>query len=280
VVEVDEHDGCTLPRPLGVGDNSNQHLPKAATIGQTGQVVVKRLVPELRLIGAAVAAASGLEPEADPWQPERAVWPLLEIVDESLPEPWLATLEAHLDGGAEPDATRRARRFSSVRHLADLFDRYALHRPAMVRAWTSGHDADEAGHDLPRETAWQAELWRRLRARIPHADPAERLDAACARLREEPWLVELPQRLSLFGLTRLPAGHVEVLQALAAERDVHLFLLHPSPVLWERVAQATEDRPCIIRRTDDITALLPANRLLASWGHDSRELRLAGCFSP
>jgi hypothetical protein len=47
VVEVDEHEGGSLSGPLGVGDNSNQHLPKAATIGQTGQVVVKRLVPEL-----------------------------------------------------------------------------------------------------------------------------------------------------------------------------------------------------------------------------------------
>jgi len=219
-----------------------------------------------RLVGDAVAAAAGIDPDADPWLPERAVWPLLEIVDASLAEPWLRSLAEHLgaDGG-----DRRARRFATVRHVADLFDRYALHRPAMVRAWAAGEDAG-----IPPDGAWQAELWRRLRARIPAADPAERLAGACARLRERPELVDLPDRVSLFGLTRLPAGHAAVLRALAAARDVHLFVLHPSPALWERVARATAGRPPIARRVEDITATLPANRLLASWGHDARELQL------
>jgi exodeoxyribonuclease V gamma subunit len=228
-----------------------------------------------RLVGEAVAAASGLDSDADPWLPERVVWPLLEVVDDSLAEPWLQTLGAHLDGATDgPDSVGRARRFSSTRHLTDIFDRYALHRPEMVRAWARGRDTDVASQPLPRETVWQAELWRRLRNRIPHPDPAERLDAACARLRDEPALLELPQRISLFGLTRLPASHLEVLRALAVGRDVHLFLLHPSPALWERVANAIDSQPPIASRSKDVTATLPTNRLLASWGHDARELQL------
>ncbi|MEJ7570219.1 MAG: exodeoxyribonuclease V subunit gamma, partial [Gaiellaceae bacterium] len=83
-----------------------------------------------RLVGDAVMVASGLEGDRDPWLPERAVWPLLDVVDEALPEAWLASLAAHLNGTTdEPDPDRRARRFTGVRHLADLFDRYALHRP-------------------------------------------------------------------------------------------------------------------------------------------------------
>ncbi len=85
---------------------------------------------------------------------------------------------------------------------------------------------------LPAGAAWQAELWRRLRDRIGVPGPAERRRRACERLAEDPALVELPPRLSLFGLTRLPAGQLEVLRALASGRDVHLFLLHPSPALW------------------------------------------------
>ena len=118
---------------------------------------------------------------------------------------------------------------------------------------------------------WQAELWRRLRARIGVPDPAERVEGACARLREEPGIVDLPARLSLFGLTRLPAGHLNVLRALAVGRDVHVFMLHPSPALWERVA---ERGVSVSRRREDPTAALPANRLLASWGQDSREMQL------
>ena len=61
---------------------------------------------------------------------------------------------------------------------------------------------------------------------------AERLEPACAALEADPALVALPERLALFGLTRLPVSHLRVLRALAAGRDVHLMLLHPSPAMW------------------------------------------------
>ena len=227
-----------------------------------------------RLVNAAVAAASGIDPDEDGWLPERMVWPLLEVVDASLSEPWLHVLAGHLGGnGGDADSARRARRFSSARHLAELFDRYSLERPAMVRAWARGEDTDGAGGDLRADAAWQAELWRRLNQRIDQPGPAERIEGACKRLRAEPGLLDLAQRASLFGLTRLPAGHLQVLHALSAGRDIHLFLLHPSPALWHSVAERTHESP-VVRRSKDPTAALASNRLLGSWGRDARELQL------
>src|SRR5919202_1990903 len=72
-----------------------------------------------RLVGDAVATASGIDPDTDPWLPERAVWPLLDVVDAALGEPWLAELARHLGRDDAPgDPSRRARRFSTVRHVA------------------------------------------------------------------------------------------------------------------------------------------------------------------
>jgi exodeoxyribonuclease V gamma subunit len=229
-----------------------------------------------RLTGDAIAAASGIDPATDPWLAERLMWPLLEVVDDALQEPWLQLLAVHLGAGSDaPEATRRARRLSAVRHIADLFDRYALHRPQMLLAWATGENADADGQPLPGDARWQPELWRRLRERLAgDPDPATRLDAACRRLREDVALVDLPTRISLFGLTRLPAASLQVLGALAQRRDVHLFVLHPSPVLWERVAAAAGPGARTIRRADDATRHLPRNRLLASWGQDARELQL------
>ena len=212
--------------------------------------------PPRAVVTAAIATAAGVDPETDPWLPERMVWPLLEVIDDALEEPWLHRLAAHLGGSRE-----RARRFGAARHLADLFDGYALHRPELVRDWTAGN------HD-----GWQAELWRRLRERIAEPDPAERLERACARLRAEPDIADLPPRLSVFGLTRLPTGHLHVFRALADRRDVHLFLLHPSPALWARIA--TGDHEPVERRATDPTATVPTNRVLASWAHDAREMQL------
>ena len=194
-----------------------------------------------RVVGDAVAAASGVDPERDPWLPERATWPLLDVLEASLGEPWLDAVAEHLGADSDkPDPVRRARRLSVVRHAADLFDRYALNRPEMIQAWITGDDTDGAGGSLPPMSRWQAELWRRLRLRIGIPGPAERLEPACARLRTDAAVVDLPARLSLFGLTRVPAGHLHVLQAIAAVRDVHLFLLHPSPALWDEIAKANQ----------------------------------------
>ncbi len=217
-----------------------------------------------RLVTGAVAAALGIDREVDPWLPARSVWPLLDVVEESLAEAWLATLAAHVGrAGDDADESRRTRRLSAVRHIADLYDSYAVHRPAMLHAWVEG-----------RDNGWQAELWRRLRARIGRPSLAERLAEACDVLRADPTVVDLPARVSLFGLTRFPASYLDVLSALAVTRDVHLFLLHPSEALWARIASITHDRPPIVRRAEDETAALPQNPLLASWAQDAREMQL------
>jgi exodeoxyribonuclease V gamma subunit len=210
-----------------------------------------------RLVGQVVDEATGVDPARDPWPAERSVWTLLDIVDEHAGQPWLAPLAGHL--GEHPGA----RRFTAVRHVADLFDRYGVHRPAMVRAWAAGHDVDGDGRPLPADATWQAELWRHLHDQAVIASPAERLQAAGERVRLEPGVVDLPRRLALFGLTRLPASYLDVLHALAAGRDVHLFLLHPSPALWDRIA------------TDpDPDAARPHHPLLAAWGRDARDMQL------
>ncbi|HWD64679.1 MAG TPA: exodeoxyribonuclease V subunit gamma, partial [Solirubrobacteraceae bacterium] len=217
-----------------------------------------------RLIGGALAVASGISPETDPWLPERMVWTLLEVIGTQREAAWLAPLVAHLDSAAD-------RRFARVRRIAQLFDDYGVRRPALLQAWARGQD-DRAD--------WQPELWRCLRDRIGVPSGAERLPEACRRLRTEPDLVDLPERFCLFGLTRMPPGYLEALHALAAGREVHLLVLHPSPVLWERVRRKLGDESFAGPRRLDPTAPLPANRLLASWGRDSRELQLVLGSSP
>jgi exodeoxyribonuclease V gamma subunit len=220
------------------------------------------------IVAEAVARASAIDPSEDPWQPARAAWSLAEVIDAQLEEDWLATLRRHLDRAPEP----QGRRLGIARRLAVLFDRYARHRPGMIDAWAQGDVVDEDGRPLPVDLAWQARLWNLLRERLsefPH--PAARIQASCARLRSEPGLIDLPDRLSLFGITRLPAADLQVVRALAERRDVDLLLLHPSPVLWDCLATLAPD---VRRRGEDPTLAVARHPLLASWGRDVRELQL------
>jgi exodeoxyribonuclease V gamma subunit len=217
------------------------------------------------LVGTATAVACGVDKDKDPWPPARSVWPLLALVDAHLDDEFMGPLADHLRASSPtgPNGEPKLRRFPTVRHLADLYDHYAVHRPDLVLGWAKG-----AG------TSWQAELWRLLRAHIGVPSPAERFEAAASRLATGPDLLdEVPPRLSVFGLTRLPASHLRVLKAISVQRDVHLFLLHPSGALWDKVA-ANPSLPGTLRRADDSTAGLPANTLLRSWGRDAREMQL------
>ncbi|HVU92751.1 MAG TPA: exodeoxyribonuclease V subunit gamma, partial [Jatrophihabitans sp.] len=206
------------------------------------------------LLDEQVAAAdAGYAEAVARWAPERATWPLLEVIDRCAPvEPWCAALAAHLDG-AGPE-TPGGRRFAVAAKLTRFFDRYGRSRPELIAAWADGRD------EVPADLAWQAELWRRLRAELGPS-PAELLDRACAAVPDGP-------DFSIFGATRIPPARITMLRAVARTRDVHLWLHHPSPALWDAV-RASGERPG--RRRD--SQPVARHPLLASMSRDVRELQ-------
>ncbi|MGF1645924.1 MAG: exodeoxyribonuclease V subunit gamma [Kineosporiaceae bacterium] len=230
-----------------------------------------RLVAQVVAAADVPAGATGGGPDRDPWRPEALVWPVLETVDAVTGQPWCPALGAYLTGDE-----RRRRRHAAAARLAALLASYGAQRPAMVRAWAAGQDTDGVGQPLPGDLAWQARLWREVRDRVGVPSPAERLPGACDRLRAEPRLVDLPVRLSVFGPTRLSGDQVAALHALAAHRDVHLWLPHPSPAMWRAVAEvAAASLPVVPRRRDDPTTRAVRHPLLAALARDARELQVA-----
>ena len=218
----------------------------------------------VRLLDEAVGSAcSDYAESVEVWSAERAVWPLMRVIDEcAQTQPWARVLAVHLglDGGSD-----KGRRFAVAARLARHFAAYGRARPAMLRAWRSGRDEQGDGAALPSDLAWQPELWRRLRAVIDRPSPAELLDAACDELKKT--TAALPERFSVFGPTRISPSRMQVLAALAERHEIHLWLHHASPALWDAVAIA-KVKPG--RRIQDT---LVRNPLLASMSRDVRELQ-------
>jgi exodeoxyribonuclease V gamma subunit len=240
----------------------------AAAGGRDG-VAANVLFPSpARLVGDVLSTLAGYGRDEDPWVGTRFVWSVLTVIDDCVAKPWCGVLAHHLgaDGG-EPH--RRGRRYATAADLANLFTSYGENRPTLINDWAASSDTDGAGELLDTEIDWQARLWRRLRKGIGVASPAERLAGACATLLEHRDSVDLPSRLSLFGPTRLSRTHLAVFKSLAAHRDVHLWLTHPSPAMWEKLA-AVEPA---VRRIDDESALALANPLLIGLSRDVRELQ-------
>lgn len=227
-----------------------------------------------RIVGDIVDRLSKDPAAVENWRAERLMWPILATLDDHIDDPRLAVLAHHIGRDESRGARlRRGRRLSTARTIAALFDSYAWQRPEMLRDWAAGHDVDGAAGSptvLPDALSWQPWFWRLVRERIGVAHLAEELDAITALLTDDPGVVDLPDRVTVFGPTRLPQMMRDVLRALAVHRSVNLYLPHPSDALWRAVAARNH------HESSHRSANLPVavnNPLLASLSRDVVELQ-------
>ena len=171
------------------------------------------------------------------------MWPLLEVVDEALGEPWMRPLASHLQ--AEPRAPVR-RRAPPGRPVRPLRAAAPGAHPGLGRR--RGRALAAGAVAAPERAAGRARpgLARggRVRAAARRAGPSR-----------------TSRRASRCSASRgCPAGQLRVLDALALHRDVRLFLLHPSPALWQparRHRRASRAAPRTRRSTRPRTACWP-----------------------
>ncbi len=213
-----------------------------------------------------IAEIAGTRDE-DPWSPDAMTWPLLEVIDSHLDQPWCRPLATHLGHFAdgEEQELRQGRRYALARRLAGLFASYARQRPQLLADWLAGDTADLAGDLL-----WQPPLWRHLVDAVALDPPHIRHTKTVAQLRES-GSPQLPERMSMFGYTRLSTTDIELLEALAEHHDLHLWLPHPSAALWTTLADLRGPVP----RREDTSHRLVGHPLLATLGRDLRELQRA-----
>ena len=214
--------------------------------------------------------------DTDPWSPDAMTWPLLEVIDAVLDEPWCRTLATHLGHFTDAEAARadageaelrRGRRYAVARRIAGLFASYAAQRPQLLADWAVGDHTDGAGQDLDPDLEWQPRLWQALTGRVDADPPDVRHRKTVAALRAS--AVDLPPRISLFGHTRLSATDIELLDALSVNHDLHLWLPHPSDTLWRALSGIRGQVP----RTEDNSHHHAGHPLLATLGRDVRELQ-------
>ncbi|MFN7148928.1 MAG: exodeoxyribonuclease V subunit gamma, partial [Microthrixaceae bacterium] len=247
-----------------------RHLGAGPAGGDGIAANIERAYPaSLRL--SVLDAASGGD-GADPWRVEHLVWSVLAEL--------ALGVDIGVDGSADSELVRVAEvpaggsRYSRARRIADLFDRYHVHRTDMVLQWAEHRDVDGSGRPLAEHDRWQPQLWRRVRDRIATPSPPERLPELLVALHSGELQLTLPDRLAMFGLSVLPggAGFLDLADAVGATRELHVFLLEPSPSAARHVA-AGVDRPGDVARlrAEDRSAELVAHPLLRSWGRLHRE---------
>jgi exodeoxyribonuclease V gamma subunit len=133
----------------------------------------------------------------------------------------------HPDGGTDPQ-----RLIDLSRCIAELFDRYLLHRPELIAAWNQGVDWPECGIPTPPAAVWQRRLWQAI-TRNEHRRYRS-VSAMAEDLKKviQPGADQIPERLSVWLCGSVVPAHLRFLEAVGEHSNVGLFVLTPACEYW------------------------------------------------
>jgi len=207
----------------------------------------------------------------DPFSKEMLVWKIFFALEKADGEAAPAGMRfAEIDNYLEHTGDELSR-YHLAAELGDLFDRYLLFRPELIRAWERG----ENPLSQFKAAAWQMELWRDLGRGIAKTHFAALQEAVnqmvypeffpeASTLSLSALQEKLPARLFLFGFAALPFNYLDLFKALSNLIEIHLFHVNPCAEFWgDQIRPGGKKR---LVKADEIEG----HPLLASWGRLGR----------
>ncbi len=166
------------------------------------------------------------QPEKSPFDPDVMTWKIMKLLPSCIAEPESAELRSYL-GNGKPGL----KQYQFASRLADMYDHYLLFRQDWIFAWEQGGKKD----------GWQSLLWRELSAGNETKHRPALARAFASALEKNPGLVQnLPERVSVFGISTLPPFHMEVFNVLSNYLEVNLFFMNPCAEYWGDVPSRQE----------------------------------------
>jgi exodeoxyribonuclease V gamma subunit len=208
------------------------------------------------------------------YHPDYLTWKLVQILPEMCRQETFREIRHYL---SRNDSVSSVRLYQLSNRIAQVFDQYLAFRPEMILNW-------EAGRTFNEDELWQAELWKRIVTDSPGAHPAALVEKFRERLlTSDPASMNLPQRISLIGISALPLLFITMLNDLAAYVDVHLFLFNPCREYWSGIMSDRERESTLQYITtktkknlsEEDLFLEQGNPLLASMGKVNRDFLTA-----
>lgn len=251
---------------IGVRDWLQREL--GSRLASQGRVSTAGIVANVRFMFVqqfldTVFSASGAEFVED-WNIDHLTWFVHRAID--------AIGRPSIPGAA-------TRPLTVARVIADLFDRYGVHRPSMLRYWQQGRgvDAVEPLLELPEHLRWQQHLYTHVCRLIDAQSPAERLAGLEASIAESGLPENIPDRVALFGFVTVNSTMRAVIDAVGLARQCNVYLVHPRR---HDIGVRPEGRSRLVLREhvvdDDVD-----NALLSRWGRAALETRtvLSGAWN-
>lgn len=232
-----------------------------------------------------------------PFDKDSLLWRLMRLLPAlAHSQPVYAPLQRYL-GGAGPGVAGSGRRlYQLAQQIADVLDGYQSYRADWLGDWASGQDVlrgpDGRPAALEAAHAWQAQLWRDIRADVgPALADASRASVHARFMAQLAQALEafrrsgqrpagVPPRIVVFGISSLSMQTVEALALLGQMAQVLLLVQNPCRYFWGDIVDGHSLlRQQLRRRQSPKPQQLAAagaadtasHPLLASWGKQGRD---------
>jgi len=213
-------------------------------------------------------------PDYSPFESAVMTFKIMKILPACLHIPGFESIKSYLK-----DDINKLKLFQLAEKIADTFEQYLVFRPEMIFAWEEGREEKDQEH------RWQAYLWRELVKDNEKKHRAYLRKALFEKIRKKQVsFKDLPQRVSLFGISYMPPFHLEVFTQISQLVEVNLFVLNPCMEYWADIASDSQIKKIKNKyaETNNVPAELhleKGNRLLASMGGLGRDFfRLISSF--
>ena len=194
--------------------------------------------------------------EQDPYSAQALYWKIFNLLPGLLEQDAFAALRTYLD-----DDNNGIKRLQLAQRIAVTLDRYQLYRPQQILDWSNG-----------AETHWQAILWRKITA-AGKRHRVEIISDVINRLEDDVVDVPLPQRISLFAMSRLAPVFIEFIHALASQTRILMYQHNPTDQYWADLVSEKEQARRRLQNPDHAEYLDTSNNLLTSWGKQGQQMQ-------
>ncbi|MGB5328936.1 MAG: exodeoxyribonuclease V subunit gamma [Gammaproteobacteria bacterium] len=196
-------------------------------------------------------------PKQDPYSRNALNWQIFSLLPGLLEHESFALLGHYLN-----DDHNDLKRWQLAQRIAEAFDRYQLYRPEKIRAWSAGD-----------EHHWQARLWRKIVTSRKQDHRLEVIGSVIDRLTDDSLQVELPERISLFAMSRLAPVFIEFIHALAGRTELLLYQHNPTDQYWADLVSEKVQARKRLHNPDHVEYFDTSNSLLASWGKQGQAMQ-------
>jgi len=196
-------------------------------------------------------------PEQSSFTPGILRWRILALLPQFQHDARFAPINSYLQHAGELE------RYQLASRIAETFDQYLVYRPDWLTDW-------EANRSTIKDDEWQAELWRQLTSEEAGSHWLHLLAHFEQQLADNR-LTNLPDRLILFGISSLSPTFLQLLNQIASQVDVHLFLLNPCQSYWTEIVSQPEEARQQAASNELELYLEVGNPILASLGRQGRD---------